>query len=95
MKHYVYEDFVKAVGQKLYQLRKKAGYTQKNFSELFGWDQGDWSKIENGKKMTLKNLVKAANSFDLSVQELVSQAARRSGPGDGSGPVKLGKNQPD
>lgn len=84
MQHYKYEAFVEAVAHRLRILRSERGYSQRAFAKKYGWDQAHWTRIENGKKMSLDTLVKAANSFDLSVQDLLADAVRHEGPGVGS-----------
>ncbi len=41
------------------------------------WEEAHWTRIEAGKKMSLETLAKAANSFDLTVEELIAEAVLR------------------
>ena len=86
MQHYRYEDFVEAVAARLKELRLRKGSIRK-FAADYGWDHVHWSRIEKGQTMSLDTLIKAANSFDLSIVELIDTAAekcRLQGPGEGS-----------
>lgn len=83
--HYKYDEYKAAVARRLRELREARGFGQREFAREHGWDEAHWTRIEAGKKMSLETLVKAANSFDLTVEELISEAVlRHEGPGEGS-----------
>ena len=82
--HYKYEDFVDAVAKRLRELREERGYSKRRFALEHGYFLSHWHKIESGEKMSLQTLLRAANSFDLSVEELINSARRYDGPGVGS-----------
>ena len=84
MRHYEYTDFVGAVAKRLRTLRIERGFSQASFAKQHGWLRSHWALIELGEKMSLQTLVRAANSFDLSVEELIADAVRYEGPGENS-----------
>ena len=84
MQHYVYGDVVKAVAGRLRALRIERGFSQQRFAKEHGWIRSHWALIEKGDKMSFETLVRAANSFDLSVEDLIAGAVRHEGPGIGS-----------
>jgi len=91
MQHYKYADFVGAVARRIRALRIERGYSQRSFAKEHDWIHSHWALIENGKKMSLETLVKAANSFNLTVEQLLSETARQDGPGVGSAGFKSKK----
>ena len=50
----------------------------------FGYHVSFWQSIEVGRKMSLQTMVRVANTFDLTVDELRQGIKRRKGPGFGS-----------
>ena len=83
-KHYKYEDFVEAIAKRLRELRIERGYSKRRFAAEHGYYLSHWHKIESGEKMSLHTLLKVANSFNMSLAELVDSAVRHEGPGVGS-----------
>ncbi len=75
-KHYKYSDFVDAVAKRLRELRVERGYSKRRFAMEHGYFLSHWHKIESGEKMSLATLLRVANSFDMTVSELVESALR-------------------
>lgn len=84
MQHYSYSDFVTAVARRLRQLRIEGGFSQRSFSKQHGWISSHWALIEKGKKMSLRNLIHAAHSFNMTIDQLLAEAVRHEGPDVGS-----------
>ena len=91
-KHYKYEDFVGDIAKRLRELRIERGYSKRKFAMEHGYLLSHWHKIENGEKMSLHTLLKVANSFDMTLAELV-QSAVHEGPGVGSRGYKKDKDK--
>ena len=64
------------VGPKIRALRKQAGLTQMEFSEMIGVKQSDLSRIENGiYRVSLTALVKILGVLDLTIGEFFGETA--------------------
>jgi transcriptional regulator with XRE-family HTH domain len=61
--------------QRLRQLRKKAGWSQQKLAERAGLSYNVITKIEQGvaKRPTIQTVIKLADAFGLSLDELVGR----------------------
>jgi len=50
----------------------------------FGYHLSFWQNIERGRNMSLHTMLRVANTFDISLEELLQGITRRPGPGFGS-----------
>lgn len=82
--HYELQDFVDALGKRIKALRVDRGWTQMQMMRDFGYYLSHWQNVEAGRKMSLETLLRVANTFDISVEELVSDIKRHKGAGFGS-----------
>lgn len=63
------------LGERLLELRKINGYTQKEVSELLGIDRSAYAKYETGKALpTINNLIKLAKFYGESLDSLCSSS---------------------
>ena len=82
--HYDYEEFRQTLAARIRALRKAKGWTQMQMTTDFGYHVSFWQSIEAGRKMSLQTMLRVANTFDLTVEELLEGIKRRKGPGFGS-----------
>ena len=82
--HYDYEEFRQALAARIKALRKAKGWTQMQMTTDFGHQRLFWQSIEAGRKMSLQTMLRVANTFDLTIEELLQGIKRRKGPGVGS-----------
>jgi transcriptional regulator with XRE-family HTH domain len=82
--HYDYEEFREALAARIKALRKAKGWSQMQMTTDFGYHVSFWQSIEAGRKMSLQTLLRVANTFDLTVEELLQGIKRRKGAGFGS-----------
>lgn len=60
------------LGERISDLRRKAGKSQAQFSYEMGWDKPNLRKIEKGKtNPTVKTLIKIAGVLNISLSELM------------------------
>jgi len=61
--------------KKLKQLRKEAGWSQQKLAEKAGLSYNVITKIEQGaaKNPNIKTMIKLANAFEISLDELVGR----------------------
>jgi transcriptional regulator with XRE-family HTH domain len=63
---------LKRLGERILQLRKKAGKSQTQFSYEMGWDKPNLRKIEKGKtNPTVKTLIKISDVLGISISKLL------------------------
>jgi len=66
------ELFIKKVGERIKEIRKKKGLTQYIFAELLGIEDSALRRIENGRtNPTLKTLLKICDELDIHISELL------------------------
>lgn len=82
--HYEYEEFVAVLAARIKELRQERGWTQMQMMRDFGYHLSHWQNIESGRKMSLETMLRVANTFDLSLDELIGGVKRRKGIGFGS-----------
>ena len=82
--HYDYDDFTSVLGTRIKALRKDRGWTQMQMTRDFGYYLSHWQNIETGRKMSLETLLRVANTFDITLDELLHGIRRRMGVGFGS-----------
>ena len=87
--HYDGEEFIRALASRIKRLRKERGWTQMQLVQEFGYHLSHWQNIESGRKMSLESMLRVANTFDLSLDELLADVKRRKGAGFGSGGYHL------
>jgi transcriptional regulator with XRE-family HTH domain len=78
--HYDYEEFRQALATRIRALRKAKGWTQMQMTTDFGYHVSFWQSIEAGRKMSLQTLLRVANTFDLTVEELLQGISAVKGP---------------
>jgi transcriptional regulator with XRE-family HTH domain len=84
MQHYDHEEFRQALAARIKALRKAKGWTQMRMTTDFGYHLAFWQNVENGRKMSLQTMLRVANTFDMTIDELLQGIKRRKGPGFGS-----------
>ena len=82
--HYDYEEFRQALATRIKALREAKGWTQMRMSAEFGYQLSFWQSIETGRKMSLRTMLRVANTFDMTLEELLQGIKRRKGLGFGS-----------
>lgn len=84
--HYEYEEFVSALAVRIKELRQERGWTQMQMMRDFSYHLSHWQNIENGRKMSLETMLRVANTFDISLEDLLAGARvnRKKGIGFGS-----------
>jgi hypothetical protein len=65
-------------------LREAKGWTQMHMTTDFWYHVFFWQSIEAGRKTSLQTMLRVANTFDLTVEELLQGIKRHKGPGFGS-----------
>ena len=66
------ELFLKEVGQKIRKRRNELGITLRELGEDLGLDKGNTQKIESGKNITLKTLLRVAVFLVIKPSELLA-----------------------
>ncbi len=64
------EDFFRALGTKVRELRKKKGYSQEDMIS-FGFSARHWQQIEAGRPITVTTLLRICEVFEISMSKLV------------------------
>ena len=82
--HYDYDSLVAALGLRIKALRQERGLSQMNMVQQYGYHLSIWQSIEGGRRMSLRILTRVANTFDISLVDLLKEAERLDGPGYGS-----------
>lgn len=82
--HYEHDEFVRDLAKRIKALRIERGWTQMQMMRDFGYYLSHWQNIEAGRKMSLETMLRVANTFDLSLEELLKDIERRKGAGFGS-----------
>jgi transcriptional regulator with XRE-family HTH domain len=82
--HYDDDEFKTALGTRIKALRKERGWTQMQMTRDFGYYLSHWQNIETGRKMSLETMLRVANTFDVTLDELLQGIRRRMGAGFGS-----------
>lgn len=62
--------FFRALGQRVRDLRRKAGYSQEDMI-LFGFSARHWQQIEAGRPITVTTLLRICEVFAVSMASLV------------------------
>ena len=66
------ETFLKKLGKRIANERKKHGHTQEEFAELSGVERSSLSRIESGGvNSTINKLRQIAKALDIEISELV------------------------
>ena len=66
MERMLSDEEVKAIGRRLWDLRKKLGFTQQEFANRLFWDVSLYRKIESGKTlMTLDKAVQLHRDYNV------------------------------
>jgi transcriptional regulator with XRE-family HTH domain len=79
--HYDCEEFVATLANRIKTLRQERGWTQMQMVRDFGYYLSHWQNIESWKKMSLETMLRVANTFDVSLDELLGGIKRRRGIG--------------
>jgi transcriptional regulator with XRE-family HTH domain len=64
------EQFFRALGTKVRQLRKERGYSQEDMLS-FGFSTRHWQQIEAGRPITVTTLLRICEVFEVSMAKLV------------------------
>jgi len=65
-----YEEFFRALGQRLKAMRKKAGYSQEDMLS-FGFSTRHWQQVEAGRPVTLTTILRACDVFKVKPETLL------------------------
>jgi transcriptional regulator with XRE-family HTH domain len=66
------KDILKAFGQRVRALRKRAGYSQEAFADRCGLDRTYMGGIERGERnVALRNIHRIAQALEISLAELM------------------------
>ncbi len=82
--HYDYALFAAAMSARIKSIRLARGLTQNNMVQHHGYYLADWQGIENGRRMSLRLLLRVANTFEMPLVELLEGIEWQDGPGPGS-----------
>lgn len=77
------EEFVAYLATRIKALRQERGWTQIQMVKEFGYHLSHWQNIESGRKMSLETMLRVANTFDISLEELIAGIKRHKGSGFG------------
>ena len=69
--HYEYEGVVVALAVRIKALRKARKWSQLTMVREYGYNLSYWQGIEKGRRMSLRTLVRVANTFGMTLSELV------------------------
>ncbi len=64
------EQFFRALGTKVRQLRKKHGYSQEDMIS-FGFSARHWQQVEAGRPITVTTLLRICEVFEVTMSTLV------------------------
>lgn len=64
------EQFFRALGTKVRQLRKQRGYSQEDMLS-FGFSTRHWQQVEAGRPITVTTLLRICEVFEITVAKLV------------------------
>jgi len=81
--HYDYEAFKRALAARIKSLRAARGWTRMQMMRDYGYYMSHWQNIESGKKLSLETMLRVANTFDITLEELLQGIKRSKGPGFG------------
>jgi len=71
-------EILKALGQRIRELRAKQGYSQESFADLCGVHRTFMGTIERGESnLSFQNLVKVSQALGITLSQLVSGVERR------------------
>jgi transcriptional regulator with XRE-family HTH domain len=74
------EEILRALGQRIRELRAKQGYSQESFADKCGVHRTFMGTIERGESnLSFSNLVKVAGALGLTLSELLSGIEKRAG----------------
>lgn len=59
-----YEQFLKALGKRIREMRLAKGWSQRDMVILHGYNDSQWRKYERGGGMTLQSLVNLSKVFN-------------------------------
>ena len=82
--HYDIDEFKLAFGARIKALRNARGWTRMHMMRDFGYYLSAWQNIESGKKLSLESVLRIANTFDMTLDELLGDIKRSKGSGYGS-----------
>jgi len=68
--------FFKALGQRIRELRKKAGYSQEDMIS-FGFSARHWQQVEAGRPITVRTLLRICSVFKTRMDRVVRGLDRR------------------
>ena len=61
-------------GKRIKELREDSGLSQEKFSLKIGMDRTYYASVESGKRnISLKNIEKIANGFNISIAQLLAE----------------------
>ena len=69
--HYEYDGVVIALAERIKGLRKARNWSQLKMVREYGYNLSHWQGIEKGRRMSLRTLVRVANTFGMTLNELV------------------------
>ena len=73
-------EVLKALGQRVRELRAKQGYSQEGFADLCGVHRTFMGTIERGESnLSFQNLVKVSQALGVTLSQLLSGVEKRAG----------------
>ena len=74
----VQQEILKALGQRIRELRAKRGYSQEEFADRCGVHRTFMGTIERGESnLSFQNLVKVARGLEITLSQLLSDVEKR------------------
>jgi transcriptional regulator with XRE-family HTH domain len=74
----VHQDLLKALGQRIRELRLKKGYSQESFADRCGVHRTFMGTVERGEpNLSFSNLAKVADALDMTLSEVLSGIEKR------------------
>ncbi len=65
------DEYLEKLGERIAQLRKDRGLSQRDLALKCGWDKTNYQKIERGKlNLTTKTLLKLCDALEIGMDEL-------------------------
>ena len=70
-----YKDFLKALGARIKEMRKKKGWSLRDMVKLHDYHDSQWRKFEGGGSMNVQSLIRIAEVFEMPLSRLVDGLA--------------------
>ena len=70
-----YKDFLKALGARIKEMRKKKGWSLRDMVKLHDYHDSQWRKFESGGSMNVQSMIRIAEVFEMPLSRLVDGLA--------------------